>query len=311
MPEIPITTILTTLPKLETTIPEIITTLPKIETTIPEIITTFPKLETTIPEIITTLPIIETTIPEIITTLPKIETTIPEIITTLPKIETTIPEIITTFPIIETTIPDILTTNPKIFTETYIPQDISSLVDFKTEQICEENKKFYNGSCICDIDKGYFSINYESIKEKCYKKHELPKNVYFNNFTKLYEFCYETCGTCDKGGNFTENNCLTCAANYKKYPNNNTDNCVEDCKFLYYYDSLKQYRCTDEEQCPQDARLIIREKEKCINKCSNDDTHTYQYNGECFTYCPIDTHPNIYNICQINDITNLPPAIIY
>jgi hypothetical protein len=154
------------------------------------------------------------------------------------------------------------------------------------------------------MNKGYFSINYESIKEKCYKKYELPKNVFFNNFTQSYEFCYITCGTCNEGGNSINNNCLTCAPNYIKEPKNNTSNCIEDCKYFYYYDSLNQYSCTDEEQCPQDASLIIREKEKCINKCSNDDTHKYQYNGECLSSCPIDTHPNIYNICQIDDITN-------
>ena len=124
------------------------------------------------------------------------------------------------------------------------------------------------------------------------------------NLTQSYEFCYITCGTCNEGGNSIDNNCLTCAPNYIKEPKNNTSNCIEDCKYFYYYDSLNQYSCTDEEQCPQDASLIIREKEKCINKCSNDDTHKYQYNGECLSSCPIDTHPNIYNICQIDDITN-------
>ena len=154
------------------------------------------------------------------------------------------------------------------------------------------------------MDKGYFSINIESMKEKCYKKLELPKNVYFNNFSQSYEFCYKTCGTCEKPGNMIENNCLTCSPNYMREPKNNTHNCVERCKYLYYYDSLRQYSCTDEEQCPQDASLIIREKEKCVNKCSNDDTHTYQYNGECFSSCPNGTQPNLNNLCQIKDIQN-------
>ena len=237
---------------------------------------------------------------KITTTFPEIHiTTIPNIITTLPIIEKTI-----LLPKSETTIPDILSTKPKIISETTIPQVISTFLDFKTDQLCSENKKYSNGSCICDKDKGYFSFNYGPIKEKCYKKHELPKNVYFNNITQSYEFCYKTCGTCNKGGNSKENNCLTCSTNYIIQPYSYTNNCVENCIFLYYYDSLNQYSCTDEKQCPQEASLIIREKGKCVNKCSNDDTHTYQYNGECFSACPIDTHPNVYNICQIKDITN-------
>ena len=90
--------------------------------------------------------------------------------------------------------------------------------------------------------------------------------------------------------------------NYIKEPRNNSTNCVEDCRYLYYYDLLNQYICTEDEQCPNDASLIVRSKDKCVNKCSNDDTNIYQYNGECLSSCPIDTEPNNYNICQISDI---------
>ena len=174
-------------------------------------------------------------------------------------------------------------------------------MDYKTELICEENKIYYNGKCVCDRNKGYFSIIDDRLKEKCFKIEELPKNVYYNDFTQAYEFCYMTCGTCSKWGNSSENNCLTCAPNYKEELINNSTNCIEKCKYLYFYDSFNQYSCTEEAQCPKEAILLIREKEKCINKCSNDDTHIYQYNGECVSTCPKDTSPNQYNICQIND----------
>jgi len=126
------TTIITTIPKIPTTIPKIpttiITTIPKIPTTIPKIpttiITTIPKIPTTIPKIPTT---IITTIPKIPTTIPKIPTTIittipikppTTIITTIPKVPTTIPKIPTT---IITTIPNVPTTIPKIPTTIIIP----------------------------------------------------------------------------------------------------------------------------------------------------------------------------------------------
>ena len=88
------------------------------------------------------------------------------------------------------------------------------------------------------------------------------------------------------------------------FTENNSSNCVEKCKYLYYYNSFGQYSCTENEQCPQDASLLVRPKNKCVNKCSDDSSNKYQYNGECFDSCPIDTEPNIYNICQIINTTN-------
>ena len=168
------------------------------------------------------------------------------------------------------------------------------------EFLCEDIKKIYfNGKCICDFNKGYYPFN-NNIDNKCYKKEELTKNVYFNNLNKTYELCYWKCATCEKGGNNSENNCLTCINNYVKEPNYSS-NCVAKCNFLYYYNSLNQYRCTDDEQCPDEASLIVRIKEKCVNKCTNDDTNIYQYNGECLTSCPPNTTINNFNICQLNN----------
>ena len=105
--------------------------------------------------------------------------------------------------------------------------------------------------------------------------------------------------TCSKGGIYNDNNCLTCAINYIKEPGKNSSNCVENCTYLYYYNIFGQFCCTDDEQCPNDASLIIRSKEKCINICSNDNTNIYQYNGECLSSCPEGTEPNSKNICQL------------
>ena len=341
--------ILTTIPEniIETTIPNLITTIPNIISTNIEttIISTIPKniILTTIPNIISTniettiistMPknIIETTIPNIIST--NIETTI---ISTMPKniIETTFPNIIlttiisTSFEnILETTMHNIITTSPKIETtniESTISKNIldiqSSITNFsilstiseenqqnysdEIEKKCDDNNKIkYKGKCICDTSKGFYSINYKSADNKCYKKSDLPKNMYFNNITQSYELCYKTCGTCIQGGNNTEHNCITCALNYIKEPNKNSSNCVINCKYLYYYNAMNKYSCTEDEQCPKEASLIVREKNKCVNICSNDDTHKYQYNGECLSSCPINTQVKSFNICQLIDINN-------
>ena len=90
-----------------------------------------------------------------------------------------------------TIINDIITTIPDIKT-TFLEN-----INYPKEKICEDNNKiYYNGICICDINKGYYSINYEKYNNKCFKKDELPKNVFFNYKTQLYELCYDNCESC-------------------------------------------------------------------------------------------------------------------
>ena len=188
-----------------------------------------------------------------------------------------------------------------------ISEDKDSLdtFDTSTDSPCKEIGTIEKeGECICDESKGYYSINSKLAESKCYQKNEIPKNLFYNNITKSYELCYKTCGSCDKGGNSSENNCQSCASNYIPEPENRTSNCVESCKYLYYYDSLNQYSCTDNEQCPDEASLIIRPKNECINVCDNDNVNKYQFNGECLSTCPEGTEPNKFGICQLKDIVN-------
>ena len=221
------------------------------------------------------------------------------------KLESTIPNIKTTS--FATSFPNkIISTSPTktiITPEKAISATISEKsVNIPTENLCNDNKKiFTEGKCQCDKNKGYYSINSQNLEDICYHKNENPKYLYFNSVKEVFELCYETCETCIKGGNFTDNNCLTCTSNYIKEKDRNSSNCVDSCKYLYYYDTLNQYSCTEDEQCPSEASLIIRAKEKCINKCSNDDKYKYQYNGECLLSCPSSTKANKNNICQIND----------
>ena len=254
------------------------------------------KLETPILE--TTLPIPETAIPPIITTVHEVvitntPTNEQEIITNSLKVESSVIDT-TTIQNIKTTVLDIdkiENTEANLLeqaTTTYLLNEKTEILkntEFPIESLCEKNKIYSEGKCICNTEKGYYSINYKS-SEKCYKKSELPKNIFFNNITKSYELCYKSCETCSKGGIYSENNCITCANNYILEPGTNSSNCVEDCKYLHYYNIFGQFCCTEDEQCPKDASLIIRSKEKCINKCSNDNTHIFQYNGECLSSCP-------------------------
>ena len=96
----------------------------------------------------------------------------------------------------------------------------------------------------------------------------------------LFKKCFKNCKYCYGEGNETINNCIECNDNYifisdSIYKNN----CYEKCNFYYYFDESNNYYCT--EACPEKYKLI-KEKNKCVDKCDNDDTYIYEYNNTCY-----------------------------
>ena len=47
-----------------------------------------------------------------------------------------------------------------------------------------------------------------------------PSNYYFNKELENYSPCFETCATCDYGGNGIEHNCTSCDTDLIKRPEN-------------------------------------------------------------------------------------------
>ena len=330
------TKIITTIP---TKIVTPITTFPDIPTTIITPISTFPDIPTTIITQIITIPVIYTTILNLIeTTVPKIpstiitplennnpttiilvETTIPKAIiteTTLPKIPTTIiKEIENIIPStivknVETTIPKtiingIVTTIPTtslIISPTTTYPIINNEINCKLKCLTCNEDSFRLNLCIkCNQDKKYYpSIKQGEIYVECYNEETKPTNYYLNKETYYYEPCYSKCKTCDYPGNEDINNCTSCKRNYIFQPELiNSSNCVKECKF-YYYINYEQYFCTQNNQCPTQHSLLIKDKKKCIDKCFNDNEYIYQFNYECLKECPEDTILD-ENFCKIKN----------
>jgi len=158
----------------------------------------------------------------------------------------------------------------------------------------------------CNTALGYFPVNffyniYPENTVECYNNDTKRTNFYFNKNKQQYEPCFETCNTCDYGGNEEINNCTSCDIDGEFKPEiNGTTNCVKKCRYRYYYTSYGQYKCTFDEQCPEEAHLLIKSKNKCIENCILDDKYQLQYNGECLDKCPQGTK-EVNNICNIID----------
>ena len=78
------------------------------------------------------------------------------------------------------------------------------------------------------------------------------------------------------------------------------NSCVMECKYFFYFSNLGEYKCTTDNQCPEEANILIKSLSKCTNDCKNEGEYKFQYNGECLKNCPSDTEFNDENnMCQI------------
>ena len=142
-----------------------------------------------------------------------------------------------------------------------------------------------------------------------------PVGFYLDINDGIYKKCYDSCKFCYGEGNETNNNCTECKSNFTFLNltiNDNDNNCYEKCEYYYYFDESNKYHCTESNICPDEYNKLIVEKNKCIDKCENDNIYKYDHNNICKkdSYeCLSDNHltvscsmKNISNNTQIYDI---------
>ena len=161
---------------------------------------------------------------------------------------------------------------------------------------CTKESSELNLCAACN-DGFYKKLNDETNQYpyiNCYKN---PEGYFLELENLIYKPCYERCQECEKEGTEKENNCLKCKNNYRFIDDfENDKNCYEKCDYLYYFDELKEYHCTEDMKCPDEINKLIPEKNRCIDQCKNDNTYMNEYNNICYKDCPQDTTPN-NNIC--------------
>ena len=211
---------------------------------------------------------------------------------------------------------NVVTQNLEYLTETNIISKMTQSYETQKKsleiiEICEDDKKVIeNGNCVCNKIKGYYPIKYNDVlfNDECYNIETKPDGFYLDLENNYFDKCYKNCKTCENHGNKTVNNCTLCAQNYMFSPDIKSSNCVQKCKYYYYYTYYGLYSCTSIYQCPREANLLIRNKSKCINDCSIDNIYKYQYNGECYEECPKNTK-NIQNKCVIENTNSCSMSV--
>ena len=168
---------------------------------------------------------------------------------------------------------------------------------------CNEVGDSTSHKCTSCSDKYHFIADEPN---SCIKETDKPDNYYLNEDTNTYEKCYESCGSCSKLGNSTDNKCTSCKENYIVHPGKN-NLCVQPCssdeKWLVSYltnDYICTGTCPDEyiyynpstKQCIIDCSLInkVYYNFECISDCPE---KTFNYKSECIDECPSFLSPNI------------------
>ena len=192
-------------------------------------------------------------------------------------------------------------------------------------EICNEESLSKNLCLKCNISGGYYPLYNEifSLESQiylsnnsyieCVNNETKPSNYYFNKELNNYSPCFETCATCDYGGNGIEHNCTSCDIDLIKRPEfKYSKNCVTKCSYYYYYTSYGQYKCSNSSQCPKQQKLLVRDIGKCTNNCKNENLYKFQYNGECLIECPEYTQKDENFICKdLNNKCYLTKFVIY
>ena len=174
--------------------------------------------------------------------------------------------------------------------------------DIKCKECSEES---INKNLCISCYTGYYQKYNDNLNTggfiNCYK--DLEGYYLLNDY---YYECYSLCKKCSELGEDTHHKCNECITNYGFLDEKNEkNNCFKKCQYYYYFDSENGYTCTENNECPFNYSKIVDKKNKCIDKCSNDDTYQFEYNNKCLKSCPIETiADNINFICKDKEIIN-------
>ena len=143
----------------------------------------------------------------------------------------------------------------------------------------------------------------------CLDKTKEDNYYYFDNNTKVFKECFNTCKECYGEGNETNNNCIECKPGFILLNDSDfKNNCYNICQNYFYFDENNKYICSESKECPAEYNKFIKQKNKCIDECYKDDMYRYEYNFTCYEKCPNWTNESNH-ICI--DLVNDKETITY
>ena len=163
----------------------------------------------------------------------------------------------------------------------YLNDSVAKTIDKCDKKCATCNKESVGlGQCItCNNQENYYSKENDSLNVgnyiNCYNT--FIEGFYVDKKDKRYNKCFEKCKNCYDRGIITDHKCDECFSGFTL----NGTNCYEICPYYYYFTDEGIYQCTEKNKCPNRDYKIIKEKNKCIDKCKNDDKYIYTHRKYC------------------------------
>ena len=176
-----------------------------------------------------------------------------------------------------------------------------SISKFEYGGICYENcpnryiyneNNLTNNQCNCQIEEcnlcplfpllinvctkcndGYYPMENDPINfGKYINCYDGLKGYYLDENDSIFKKCFDSCESCEKGGDIMSHNCTICKAEYNFTIENNYTkylNCYRNCEFYHYFDNNNIYQCTKNFSCPSEYPKLIEELSECIKDNDN------------------------------------------
>ena len=169
------------------------------------------------------------------------------------------------------------------------------------------------GLCIkCDTESGYYPKENDPLNKNnfvnCYQKSS-EIGYYLDTEDSLLKPCYNTCKSCEIGGNSTYHNCQRCKNGFSyKLNKNDYLNCYRECEYYFYQDESSNFYCTQSDQCPDGYDILIKNGKECIKKTDEIITELTTEENKKGIICNIDKPFKIIGqneciiYCDINDL---------
>ena len=164
-------------------------------------------------------------------------------------------------------------------------------ISFNLCLLCDNDNGYYRvydpNKTIYDNGKGFVQCFTETTKKNFYLDKTEDTTADKSNKAKwVYKPCYETCETCNEGGNAYNHKCETCALRYLYFDDSGNKLCEAQCSYAYYYTyPLNYYECTETNSCPDEAPFLVVGRGKCTRDCKSEVGYTWSYAGNCYPNC--------------------------
>ena len=214
-----------------------------------------------------------------------------------------------------------------------------NLSKFYTSSVTTMSQMFYNCKKLSSLDISNFDVssvtNFESMFRECSSLKSLNLSNFYTPKGKTMKYMFNGCSSLKELNllNFDISSITTLYGMFNGCTNLkyiNLNNSIETINLksttsMFYsvpiniaicidiYNNTNIYNLIDKILCPlidcssnwkkYQKKIILGNNRQCFDNCNETEKNKYEYDNICYEECPNGTYPNIFNICEIRNIS--------